>query len=333
MVTKGPLVASGMAAVAIWRFAVVGILFGLAMVASAEVEVAPRIERLDAAACGEIVSADAAVETLAEGFKFTEGPVWVREGGGYLVFSDIPSDELKKWTRSGGVETFRKPSRHTNGNTLDREGRLVSCEHGARRVSLTEKDGGVRALATSHGGKRFNSPNDAAVKSDGSIWFTDPPYGLKQSGGEKEMDGHFVFRLDPGTGETRIVAKDFDMPNGICFSPDEARLYVADSGKPKHVRVFRVGAGGALEGGEVFAEIDVGGPDGIRCDDGGRLWSSSGDGVQVFLPDGRRIARIVLPKGAANLCFGGAEGRTLFMTARDRLYAVETKVCGASVAR
>jgi gluconolactonase len=163
------------------------------------------------------------------------------------------------------------------------------------------------------------------VKSDGTFWFTDPPYGLPKDQ-PKEQPGNYVYRFDPASGKSSVLATNFDMPNGLCFSPDESRLYVADSGKPHHIRVFEVSADGTVRDGRVFCTIDVGGPDGIRCDQDGRVWSSSGDGAQIFSPDGRRIARIRLPKGAANLCFGGRDGKTLFLTARDTVYAVETKV-------
>lgn len=279
------------------------------------------------------VPADAKVTKLAGGFGFIEGPVWVKDGG-YLVFSDIPRDELRKWTPAGGVTTFRQPSRNTNGNTLDAAGRLLSCEHSGRRVAVAEKDGALRTVVDAFEGKKLNSPNDVIVKSDGTIWFTDPEYGLKTNPETKrkegkEQPGNFVFRHDPRTGRTTAVARDFDQPNGLAFSPDERRLYVADSGKPRHIRVFDVSADGTLSGGAVFSTIDKGGPDGIRVDAVGRVWSSTGDGVQVFGTDGRRVGRILLPEAAANLCFGGEDGLTLFMTARTSLYSVRTAVGGA----
>jgi len=275
-----------------------------------------------------IIPADAQIEKLASNLMFTEGPVWVPADGGYLVFSDIPADELKKWTRAGGVTTFRKPSQNANGNTLDRQGRLVTAEHTGRRVSLTEKDGTVKTLVDAFDGKKLNSPNDVVVKSDGAIWFTDPPYGLRNRA-DKEQAGQYVFRFDPKMKAITAVAKDFDMPNGLCFSPDETKLYIADSGKPRHIRVFDVQPDGTLSGGKVFCAIDQGGPDGIRCDADGRIWSSSGSGVQVFAPDGSLIVKINLPESGANLCFGEADGRTLFVTARKSLYAVPTRVTGA----
>ena len=279
----------------------------------------------DQAGFKKIFPGSAKVERLATGMKFVEGPVWMPgKGGGFLVFSDIPANELKKWSRSGGLETFRTPSDNANGNTLDREGRLVTAEHGARRVSRTEKDGTVVTVLDSVEGKKLNSPNDVVVKSDGTIWFTDPPYGL--AGRPKEQPGNYVYLYDERTRSATAVIKDFDMPNGLCFSPDESKLYVADSGKPRHIRVFPVKADGSVGDGSVFAAIDKGGPDGIRCDAAGRVWSSSGDGAQIFAPDGKLIARILLPEAAANLAFGGPKGTTLYLTARTSLYAVETKV-------
>lgn len=273
------------------------------------------------------VAPDAKLQRLATGMQFTEGPVWVAAEGGFLVFSDIPSDELKKWTAKDGVTTFRKPSQNANGNTLDREGRLISCEHSGRRVSRLEKDGTLVTLVDQFEGKRFNSPNDADVKSDGTIWFTDPDYGL--GGKPHDYDGCFVFRFDPKTKALSVVAKDFDKPNGIAFSPDEEKLYVADSGKPHHIRVFDVQSGRSVKGGGVFCTIDKGVPDGIRCDAAGRVWSSAGDGVHIFAPDGKLLGKILVPETPANLCFGGADGKTLFITARKSLYCIPVLVKGA----
>lgn len=275
----------------------------------------------------KIIPADAKVEKLADGFGFTEGPVWISAGGGYLVFSDIPKNQLKKWTAKEGVTTFREPSQNANGNTLDRQGRLITAEHSGRRISVAERDGTVTTVVDRFEGKKFNSPNDVVVKSDGTLWFTDPPYGLPR-GEKKEQDGNYVYRFDPATKSVTALIKDFDMPNGLCFSPDEKKLYVADSGKPHHIRVFDVEKNGTVSNGRVFAVIEKGGPDGIRCDVEGRIWSSSGNGADIFAPDGSLIAKINTPKGGANLCFGGSNGRTLFITAREGLYAVQTKVKG-----
>lgn len=273
-----------------------------------------------------LVAADAKVEKLAGGMKFIEGPVWVGEGAaGRLVFSDIPANELKEWSPEGGLKVFRTPSNNTNGNTLDLEGRLVSAEHSARRVSRTEADGTVVTVVDRVDGKRFNSPNDVVVKSDGTFWFTDPPYGLPRDQ-PKELDGHFVFRHDPKSGQTTKVSSQHDMPNGLAFSPDEKRLYVADSGRPRNLLVYDVREDGTLSEGKVFATIDKGGPDGIRVDAAGNVWSSAGDGVQIFDPSGRLVGRILCPESPANLAFGGPDGKWLFLTSRTSLYRVPVTI-------
>jgi gluconolactonase len=281
-------------------------------------------EAVDEKEFRKLFAGNAKVTRLATGMQFVEGPVWMP--GGFLVFSDIPANELKKWD-GAAVTTFRKPSQNANGNTLDRAGRLLTAEHGGRRVSVAGADGNVETLVDVYEGKKLNSPNDVVVTRDGAVWFTDPDYGL--AGRPKEQAGNYVYRFEPVTKKLTAVVKDFDKPNGLCFSPDQKKLYVADSGAPRHIRMFNVAKDGTLTGGAVFAKIDKGGPDGIRCDAGGRVWSSSGDGAQVFGPDGRLIARILLPEAAANLEFGGKDGKTLFLTARKSLYAVETKVRAA----
>jgi gluconolactonase len=280
------------------------------------------------------VPADSKVSKLAGDFTFTEGPTWMKAAR-LLVFSDIPNDELKQWTPAGGVSTYRKPSHNANGNTTDLQGRLITCEHSGRRVAIQEKAGEARTLVDRFEGKKLNSPNDAVVKSDGTVWFTDPEYGLrrdpktKQREG-KEQPGNFVYRHDPKTGRTTAVVKDFDQPNGLAFSPDERKLYIADSGGPKHIRVFDVKADGTLGSGRVFCKIDQGVPDGIRVDKDGRVWSSAGDGVHIYAPDGSLVGKILVPEAPANLCFGGDDGKTLFITARKSLYAIKVGVAGAS---
>ncbi len=276
----------------------------------------------------KLFAADAKVTKLAGGFGFIEGPVWIPRDGGYLVFSDIRKNQLNKWTPKDGITTFREPSRNANGNTLDRQGRLITAEHSGRRVARMQQDGSLVTIVDRFNGKKLNSPNDVVVKSDGSFWFTDPPYGVPD-GEVKEQPGNYLFRHDDATGTTTLLADDFDMPNGLCFSPDEKRLYVADSGKPHHIRVFDVAANGTIRNGRVFAVIEKGVPDGIRCDTKGRVWSSTGNGADVFAPDGSLIVKINLPEAAANLCFGGKDGMTLFLTAREGLYAVQMKVKGA----
>ena len=281
----------------------------------------------DEAEFNKVVAANAKVEKLAGDMGFLEGPVWNPADGGYLIFSDIPNNELKKWVQTGGLTTFRKPSNNANGNTLDLEGRLTTAEHSGRRVSVTDKDGTARTVVDSFEGKKLNSPNDVVVKSDGTYWFTDPDYGLGKN--PKEQAGNYVYRFDPKAKSIIAVVKDFDKPNGLCFSPDEKKLYVADSGKPRHIRVFEVQSGGTLDSGKVFCTIDKGGPDGIRCDDAGRIWSSAGDGVHVFAQDGKLIGKMLVPESPANLCFGGPGGKTLYITARKSLYAIPTSVTAA----
>ncbi len=271
----------------------------------------------------KIVAAGSVLAEIASGMEFTEGPVWV-EREGRLIFSDIPADEMKAWSPEG-LETFRKPSGHANGNTLDRRGRLITCEHGNRRVSRTEGDGKVVTLADSFNGKPLNSPNDVVVKSDGTIWFTDPPYGISPE--QIAQPHNYVFRLDGG-GLTP-VADDFDRPNGLCFSPDEKLLYVADSSDRKHIRMFEVAGDNTLRGGAVLATIDPGVPDGIRVDMRGRLYSTAGDGVWAITPEGVLLGKILLPQTPANCTFGGPDRRTLYITARHSVYAIELTATGA----
>lgn len=302
-----------------------------------------RFEVRDEAAFQKIISPEARIEKIAGGFGFTEGPVWTNADGGYLIFSDIPRHELKKWTQTQGVTTFRSPS-YNNGNARDASGRLLTAEHDGRRVSLTEDDGTVRTLVERYQGRRLNSPNDLVVKTDGTVWFTDPTYGLPNHVEGKEVETKSVYRFDPSTGDLRSVVDDFDMPNGLCFSPDERLLYVADSGKPHHIRVFDVQADGSLGGDRLFCTIDTGIPDGIRCDVDGRVWSSAGDGVHIFTPAGTLIGEIITPDAPgrfdpgkvgpevpANLCFGGEDWQTLFITACTSVYSIQTKVRGAGI--
>jgi gluconolactonase len=279
---------------------------------------------VDEAEFAKVVGKDAKVEKLAGDMKFTEGPTWVKSLNA-VIFSDIPSNEVKVWSTKDGLKTFRAPSNNTNGIAVDAEGRIVYCEHSSRSVTRQEKDGTVKTLASAWNGKKLNSPNDLAIKSDGTIYFTDPDYGVPKDQ-KKEQEKNNVYRLDPKSGEVKVVVDDCVKPNGIAFSPDEKKIYVADSGTPKHIRVFDVGADGMLSNGKVFCALDKGAPDGIRCDSDGRVWSSSGDGAQVFNPDGKLIGRILLPESAANLCFGGEDGKTLFLTARKSLYSVKVLV-------
>jgi gluconolactonase len=282
----------------------------------------------------------AGLDRIATGLRWAEGPVWFDDMN-CLLFSDIPNQRIQRWVPDGelgAVSTFRSPSNFANGHTRDRQGRLISCEHGTRRVTRTEPDGGLTVIADSYQGKRLNSPNDVVVHSDGSIWFTDPTYGILSDyeGFEAapEQSARHVFRCDPMTGSLISVVDDFTQPNGLAFSPDETRLYVADSaashdpGAPRHIRVFDVD-GARLSHSRAFAHIDVGLPDGIRTDKQGNLWSSAGDGVHCFAPDGTRLGKILVPEVVANLTFGGPRRNRMFIAATTSVYAVYLTTTGA----
>jgi gluconolactonase len=267
---------------------------------------------------------DRALEQIYTGCRWAEGPVYVAAGR-YLLFSDIPNDRLLRWDETtGAVGVFRQPSGYANGNTLDREGRLVTCEHGTRRVTRTELDGSVTVLIDGHEGKRFNSPNDVVVARDGSVWFTDPSYGIRSDyEGHRatgEMGGCHVYCLDPGSQECRRVADGFDSPNGLAFSIDERVLYVADS-EADHLRVLRV-EDGTLSGGEVFATCTSGSFDGLRVDESSRIWVAAGDGVHCYDPDGTLIGKVLVPEVVANLVFGGPKRNRLFICATTSVYSI-----------
>lgn len=275
------------------------------------------------------VIGNAPLKQIAGGFDWTEGPVWFGDAG-CLLFSDIPSNRILRWTPADGITVYRQPSNHSNGHTRDREGRLVSCEHGARRVTRTELDGSITVIADSFEGKPLNSPNDVVVKSDGTIWFTDPHYGIMTNyegyKSEQELPCQ-VYRADPTRGTLEAVLTDFNCPNGLAFSPDERRLYVADTGRifgddPTHIRVFDVADDGGLSGGAVFHVIDPGVADGMRLDSDGNLWSSAGDGVHCLSPEGVLLGKILTPERVSNLCFGGRAKHWLFMTATTSVYAI-----------
>jgi gluconolactonase len=280
----------------------------------------------------------AALERLHTGCRWAEGPVWFNDAG-CLVWSDIPNNRLLRWIPGLGVDVFRADSNHANGNTRDRTGRLVSCEHGGRRVTRTECDGAITVLADLYQGKRLNSPNDVVVHSDGTIWFTDPDYGIISDyegfKSAREQDGCFVYRIDPSRGTLDVVADDFAKPNGLAFAPDEKTLYIADSGRshdpdgPHHIRAFPVGKGGKLGRGRVFAQISPGAPDGFRVDTQGNLWTSAGDGVHCYDPGGTLLGKIKLPEQVANLTFGGPRRNRLFITATTSLYAIFVAATGA----
>ena len=287
---------------------------------------------VDKPAFHELVPDDATVEKLAGGFQFTEGPAW-NVAGGFLVFSDIPADKVYRYDpATKAVMVSSEPSHNANGNIYDAAGNLYTCEHGSRSVTVEPRDGtGRRTLADRYEGKPLSSPNDLVVKSDGTIWFTDPTYGLPK-GQPKDQASNNVYCLDPKTGELHAVVTNFIQPNGLCFSPDEKLLYVSDTDRPRHVRVFDVTAGRSLANGRVFCETDKGAPDGIRCDRHGNLFSSAGDGVHLFAPDGTRLGKILVPETPANLCFGGAAGDELFITAKTSLYHVRLTTTGAGQA-
>ena len=267
---------------------------------------------------------------LAGDLVFTEGPVWVAKGG-YLVWSDVRGDRMMRWSETTGVSVYRVPSNNANGNAVDGEGRLVTCEHSGRRVCREEADGTVVTVVGSFGGKKLNSPNDVVVKSDGSIWFTDPHYGIRDLGPEaKEQPENYVFRVDPSSNEAEVVANGFEMPNGLAFSPDESVLYVADSGNPPaHIRAFDVAGGKRLTNDRVFAEVSPGVPDGFRVDAEGRLFTSAEDGIQVFDETGRLLGKILCPESPSNCAFGGKDGTVLFITARTSVYRIELATSGA----
>jgi gluconolactonase len=273
---------------------------------------------------------DRALEQLYAGCRWAEGAAYVAAGR-YLVFSDIPNDRLLRWDETtGAVGVFRQPSGYANGNTLDREGRLVTCEHGTRRVTRTELDGSVTVLADSYEGQRFNSPNDVVVARDGAVWFTDPSYGIKSDyeghRATSEIGACYVYRLDPHSRECRKVADGFDSPNGLAFSVDERLLYVADS-EEDHLRVFRV-EDGTLSGGEVFATCTSGSFDGLRVDEAGRIWVSAADGVHCYDPDGTLIGKILVPEVVANLVFGGPKRNRLFICATTSIYSIHLSTNG-----
>lgn len=281
------------------------------------------------------VLGNAPVKQLATGFDWVEGPVWFGDAN-CLLFSDIPNNRIMRWTPGVGTSVYREPSNYANGHTRDREGRLVSCEHGTRRVTRTELDGSITVLADSYQGKRLNSPNDVVVKSDGSIWFTDPHYGIMTNyegyAAEQELPCH-VYRIDPD-GAIAAVLTDFACPNGLVFSPDEKRLYVADTGRmfdpdaEQHIRVFDVADDGGLSGGDVFHVINPGCADGMRCDSDGNLWSSAADGVHCLNPQGELLGKILVPELVSNICFGGRAKHQLFMTATHSIYSVTLNRCG-----
>lgn len=259
------------------------------------------------------------VEKIADNLVFTEGPVWF---GGGLIFSDVQGNTLYCWTEKDGLSVFRRPSENANGNTLDPQGRLITCRHGTRDVVRMEIDGSLTVLASTASGKRLNSPNDVVVQADGTVWFTDPSYGIKPP--QKEQPFNAVFRLAPGAAEPVAVITNLSYPNGLAFSPDGKFLYVAESDwkiKPNFVVRYSVTADKTLTDGVRFCEVETGAADGLRVAADGRLFCTSGIGVEIFSTDGKRLGVIRTPAPASNCCFG-PDGKTLFITARTAVYRV-----------
>lgn len=256
-----------------------------------------------------------AAERVATSFQFTEGPVWHAEG--FLLFSDVQGNRIVRWTAPDETATFRQPSGNSNGLIFDELGRLVACEHSNRRISRTELDGEIVTLADRYQGMRLNSPNDIAIKSDDSIYFTDPPYGI--SPGQQELPYNGVFRISQPRNELTLLSSDFDRPNGLAFSPDESRLYIADTSRG-HIRVFDVQPDGTIQGGAVFVQVSS--PDGMKVDAKGRLYVASSTGIRVFTATGDTFGTITVAEQPSNCCFGNADGKSLFVTARTSLYRV-----------
>jgi gluconolactonase len=292
----------------------------------------PRFDRL--------IIGHAKVEKLWTGARWAEGPVYF-PAGRYLLFSDIPNNRILRYDETSGVvSVFREPARHTNGHTIDAQGRLISCEHQGRGISRTEFDGRVVMLATHFEGKRLNSPNDVVVKSDGSIWFTDPTYGIDSDyegdAGVSEIGACNVYRLDPATGTVTAVIRDRVRPNGIAFSPDERLLYVSDTGAshvaghPKAITAYTVSTDGrSVTAPRTFAQSDAGMFDGFRCDSHGNVWTSTAEGVRCYAPDGTHLGTVRVPELVANVCFGGLKRNRLYIAGQTSLYAIYLAIRGA----
>ncbi|MFM0753137.1 SMP-30/gluconolactonase/LRE family protein [Paraburkholderia strydomiana] len=286
-----------------------------------------------------LLQPNASMDRLTGECLWAEGPVYF-PATDLLIWSDIPNNRMLRWAPGMGVGVYRAPSNYSNGNTRDREGRLVSCEHGERRVTRTEHDGSITVIASHFEGKRLNSPNDVIVDSEGAIWFTDPDYGIISDyegyRSDSEIGRCNVYRVSPGDTQVRLVSDDFVKPNGLAFSPDESKLYIADSAAshddnaPRHIRVFDVASNGALGNGRVFVEMQSGVPDGMRVDEHGNVWTSAEDGVHCYAPDGALLGKILIPEVVANLTFGGPRRNRLFITATSSVYALHVGVRGAA---
>ena len=281
------------------------------------------------------VMGNAPVKQLATGFDWVEGPVWFGDAN-CLLFSDIPNNRIMRWSPDSGMSVFRHPSNYSNGNTRDNEGRLISCEHGTRRVTRTELDGSLTIIADSFEGKRLNSPNDVIVHSDGSVWFSDPHYGIMTNyegfKAEQELPCN-VYRVDPGSHKIDAVITDMKCPNGLAFSLDEKKLFVADTGRmfsndAQHIRVYDLTPDGAVNG-KIFHKIEPGAADGIRLDTQGNIWSSAADGVHCINSEGKLIGKILVPELVSNVCFGGRAKHQLYITATTGIYRVTLNVQGA----
>jgi len=280
---------------------------------------------------------NASLEVLASGFRWVEGPVWVGDAG-CLLFQDLPRDRTLRWIEDVGVSVYRSPSRYGNGQTRDRQGRLIACSHLDRCLYRTELDGSLTRLISHHDGKRLNAPNDVIVRKDGVIWFTDPLYGISNDyEGARQVSEQppAVYAFDPATGEIGARANDFSGPNGLAFSPDERVLYVAETGdqtrpNPEQaIRRFDVSPAGDLSGGDVLHKISPGYCDGLKTDEGGRIWASAGDGVHCLSPEGALLGKVLVPQRVANLCFGGPAGNRLFIAGSTTLYAIFLNCRGA----
>lgn len=274
---------------------------------------------------GDILPSGVKVEKVADGFQFLEGPVWLPSGK--LLFSDIPADALFEYNGRDTPVLFRKPSHNANGNTLDRQNCLISCEHGSRQVTRAEKNGKITVLAERYEDKRLNSPNDVVVRANGDVYFTDPPYGISKA--QEELGFNGVFRLS-AKGRLTVLVKDFNRPNGLAFSPDEKRLYINDT-EGRHIRVFDVSADGSLANGRVFADVKgakPGAPDGMRVDTQGNVYCTGSGGIHVFTPSGKFLGLIEVPEVAANCGWGDADNKTLYITAGTGLYRIHLKIAG-----
>ncbi|NJN40496.1 MAG: SMP-30/gluconolactonase/LRE family protein [Gammaproteobacteria bacterium] len=284
-----------------------------------------------------LLATNAGLERLWTGAKWAEGPVYFHEDDA-LAWSDVPNNRMFKWTRRDGARIFRAPSQFANGNYRDLQGRLVTCEHLGRRISRTEPDGNVVTLVGHFDGKRLNSPNDVTVRTDGTIWFSDPNYGIMSNNegymAPSEVGANNVYRFDPGSGEVSVVADDFEKPNGLAFSPNADKLYISDSSRSHdpdgkhHIRVFDVVDGRHLKNGRVFAVIEPGIPDGFRIDRHGNVFTSAGDGIQVYSEAGKLLGRILVPEAVSNCTFGGPQKNRLFITATSSVYAIDVGTTG-----